>query len=202
MGARDERVDAYIRKSAPFARPILEHLREAVHAAVPDVTERIKWGMPSLELNGFFCHLAAFKAHVSFGFWATEPLADLLAEAGVGKSDAMGHFGRITALSDLPSKRALAKLIRGAAAIRRQTPGRIVKAESRPVPRMPADFTAALQRNAAARRVYAGFPPGKRRDYLEWILEAKTPATRARRIATAVEWLAEGKSRNWKYERR
>lgn len=202
MGKRDPRVDAYIRKAAPFARPILERLREAVHAGAPQASETIKWGMPFFELDGIFCNMAAFKAHATFGFWATEPVAEALAEAGLGSRAAMGHLGRIGSVSELPPKRTLTTLMRRAAAAKRTHPVKKMVSPPKPPLRAPADLLAALRTRAGARKHFDAFPPGKRRDYIEWVLEAKTEATRARRIATAVQWIAEGKSRNWKYERR
>ena len=199
MGQRDKRVDAYIRKAAPFARPILEHIREVVHAGAPRVTENIKWGMPSFELDGLFCGMAAFKAHATFWFKDPAFIEAELVKAGAGQRDAMGHFGRLTAVSDLPPRRTLAALVRRAAAAPRAAPA--ARPRKKPAPRTPAALSAALRKNAKARATFEAFPPGKRRDYCEWIEEAKTEATRARRVATSVEWLAQGKSRNWKYER-
>ncbi len=201
MGARDKRVDAYIKKSAPFARPILERLREAVHAGAPDASETIKWGMPFFELDGIFCNMAAFKAHATFGFWAQQPVAAALAEAGLGSRSAMGHFGRLTDVSELPAKRTLVTLIRSAAAAKREAPIRKRPVAKKPALSVPPALATALRRNKLAKQHFEAFPPGKRRDYIEWITEAKAEATRERRIATAIEWLAEGKSRHWKYER-
>ena len=200
MGTRDKRVDAYIRRAAPFARPILEQLREAVHEGAPKVTENIKWGMPSFELGGLFCGMAAFKAHATFWCRNGSRIAADLARAGLGQRDAMGHFGRLGSLEDLPPRRTLVALVRRAASAAPAAPA--PRARTKPAPRTPADLTAALARNAKAHATYAAFPPGKRRDYVEWITEARAAATRARRVASSVEWMAEGKSRNWKYERR
>ncbi len=199
MGSRDPRVDAYIAKSAPFARPILRHLRAIVHAACPETEETLKWGMPAFLYKGMLCGMAAFKAHATFGFWKGK----LVVPAGASKSaEAMGQFGCITRVADLPPKRVIAAYVK--AAMKLNDAG--VKApraaaKRRPLP-VPADLKAALAKHARARRTFEAFPPGKRRDYVEWLLEAKTDATRARRLATAIEWLTEGKSRNWKYERR
>lgn len=201
MGERDKRVDAYIRKSAPFARPILEHLRDVVHSGAPSVAENIKWGMPSFELDGLFCSMAAFKAHVTFGFWNTAPFKSAMRRAGLGARDAMGHAGRIRSLDDLPGKRVLVALIREAAAIQAASPAKRPATKPRPALRTPADLAAALRAEPDAAAHFKAFSPGKRRDYIEWITEAKTAATRDKRLATALEWIAEGKSRNWKYEK-
>lgn len=200
MTSRDPRIDAYIARSAEFARPILEHIRALVHEACPQVEETIKWSMPMfVNAGGILCNMAAFKAHASFGFWKHALVVGDAADSGEG----MGSFGKLTSIRDLPSKRQLLVYIRKAARINEQgMKGPAVRkaATPKPLPETPDDFAEALRRNAAAGKCFDGFAPGRRREYLEWILEAKRPETRARRIAQAVEWLAEGKSRNWKYE--
>ncbi len=195
MGTRDPRVDAYIARSAEFARPILEHLRALVHRAFPRIEETIKWGMPTFEHHGIVCHMAAFKGHCAFGFWHGE-----LVEAAAKKQEAMGQYGRITTLSDLPSARTIATLVRKGAALNASGVKNLPKLRHpKRAIRIPADLVAALKKNARARETFSAFPPSQRREYLEWITEAKTPATRAKRLATTLEWLAEGKPRNWKY---
>ena len=195
---RDTRVDSYIARQADFARPILEHLREAVHAACGQVEEAIKWGMPAFLYRGrILANMAAFKAHASFGFWRS---GGAIGETG-SERDAMGQFGRLTSLADLPAPAKLDEMIGKAMAMidsgpaprpRRQTP--------RPELPVPAELKAALDVNPRAAEVFAGFAPSCRREYVEWIAEAKQPETRARRVAQAVEWMAQGKKRNWKYE--
>ena len=204
MGHRDPRVDAYIAKAAPFARPILEHVRAVVHEGCPEVEETIKWGMPSfMHAGAILCGMAAFKRHASLGFWKH---AEVVGEGAEGEG--MGSFGKLEAVGDLPSKRQLLVYVRKAARLNEarkevrgtgSTTGSRRTSAVRPVPDTPADFAAALDAMPAAKASFDGFPPGYRRDYLEWIIEAKREETRARRIAQAVEWLAEGKSRNWKY---
>lgn len=193
----DPRIDAYITTAADFARPILTRLREDVHAACPGVVETMKWSRPHFTLDGkLLAGMSAFKAHCSFGFWEREGAAQ-------GQGGAMGDFGRITSEADLPSRAELRRKIKAAAALlqagapRARKPGRA----PRPVLQMPADFAAALAQVTAAQQHYDGLPPGKQRDYLEWVLEARRADTRTQRIAQAVQWLAEGKSRHWKYER-
>jgi len=195
---QDPRVDAYIAKSAEFAQPILRHLRDQVHAACPEVVETIKWSMPSFGLDGkILAHMAAFKAHCAFGFWRREEVVE-----GPDKRDeAMGQYGRVTSLADLPAKRELQAQIKKAAQLIREG-AKPVRAAKPPKPPAvaPDDLMAALAANSAASKVFDAFPPGKKREYIEWITEAKQEATRAKRLAQAVEWIAEGKSRNWKYE--
>ena len=196
--SRDPRVDEYIHAAQPFSREILDYLRGVVHEAVPQAAEAIKWGFPHFTHHGVLCSMAAFKRHCTFGLWKG---ALLLGETDEKAKSAMGQFGRITAIDDLPPKPELIALLREGARLNEQG----VKAPRRKhAPKaelpMPDDFAAALNRNAKASATYDGFPPGQRREYLAWIVGAKADATRARRIATAVEWLADGKRRHWKYE--
>lgn len=197
MSKSDPRIDAYIAKAAPFARPILGKLRKLVHAAEPEISETIKWGMPFFECDGIVCHMAAFKAHCAFGLWRGG------ATARTEKADeAMGQFGRIAALDDLPPDAAIVKLVQGAVERNRRggpAPAK-PKAPRAPIAMTP-EFRAALGKSQPARATFDAFPPGQQREYLEWITEAKTAATRDKRIATAVEWLAEGKTRMWKYRK-
>lgn len=204
MSHRDPRVDAYVAKAAPFARPILEHVREVVHEACPGVEETIKWGMPSFVYGGgILCGMAAFKAHASFGFWKH---ALVVGEGGAGEGAervGMGSFGKLTAVRDLPPKRQLAAYVRKAAALNAQgvkpaAPARKAAAP-KPAPAPTPEFAAALRRNKAAAATFKAFPPSHQREYVDWIAEAKREETRDRRIAQAVEWIAEGKQRNWKY---
>jgi uncharacterized protein YdeI (YjbR/CyaY-like superfamily) len=200
MAGKDPRVDAYIKKAAPFARPILTHLRKVVHRACPQVTETIKWGVPAFEYKGPFCGIAAFKAHAIFGFWKHS----LLAKQGLVPEErtAMGSFGRITSLDGLPDETSLMRLIEAAAALNDAgvTAPRAARTPKPPI-RMPPALKAALARNKKALAAFEALSPSHRREYLEWITEARTEATRDKRIATALEWIAQGKSRNWKYQR-
>jgi uncharacterized protein YdeI (YjbR/CyaY-like superfamily) len=199
MGTRDERVDAYIARAAEFAKPILAHLRETVHEASPDCRETMKWSMPHFDYKGMLCSMAAFKQHVGFGFWKGRLVLGDRAAA----SSAAGNFGRITAVSDLPPKRVLRGYIKKAMALNDEGVKGPVrrKGAPKPPPRAPADLAAALTRSARARKAFDAFSPSHRREYIEWIAEAKTEETRRRRLDTAVAWMAEGKSRHWKYAR-
>lgn len=197
MGTKDPRVDAYIAKSAAFARPILSHLRKLVHTHCPEVTETIKWGFPHFDYRGaIFCGAAAFKEHCAFTFW----LGDLLnIDAKAGK--AMGQFGRIKSLADLPSDKEFAKLIKSAMKLHdagAKSPTRAKPAEKKELV-VPDYFMAAVKKNKKAMASFEGFSPSKQREYVEWITEAKTDATRDKRLVQAVAWMAEGKVRNWKY---
>ncbi len=188
--SRDPRIDAYIAKAGDFARPILERVRERVHAVVPDVEEAIKWGHPNYLCDGkILLGTAAFKAHASVHFW--NPDAEK-------ETEGMGQLGKLKDVADLPAD--LDRQIADALARRTQPSPPKEKKPPRPVGELHPDFVAALAEHADARRTFDGFAPSHQRDYVDWIGEAKQDATRARRIAQAIEWLAEGKRRNWKYE--
>ena len=194
MARKNPRVDAYIRRAAPFARPILKRLREIVHISCPDVEETIKWNSPFFEHKGIICFMAAFKKHCAFGFWKGSLIF------GAKHKGAMGHFGRITSISDLPNAKTLAGYIRKAAKLNKAG----VK-KSRPRSRakqkliVPADLKAALQKNARARKTFENFSYSQRKEYVQWITDAKRDETRKRRLQTAIQWLAQGKPQNWKY---
>lgn len=194
----DPRIDAYIARQADFARPILEHLRSAVHAACPEAEETLKWSMPHFLYKGqMLAGMAAFKAHATFGFWRAK---EVLGGTGAER-DAMGQFGRLTSVADLPPGDVLKALIGKAMALT-DSGSRPARPKAAPKPELetPPELATALAANPAARATFDGFPPGCRREYVEWVIDAKRPETRDKRIAQAVEWMAEGKRRNWKYE--
>ncbi len=192
---RDPRVDAYIESAPDFARPILVRIRAAWHKACPDVQETIKWGAPYFEYNGPLGGMAAFKAHVGLGFWKAGPLGNAAEILGEDSSTSMR---RIRSLEELPAEKTLVAYMRKAVALNGEDAAPRTRKPVK-VPPLPADFRDALQHSAAARTTFENFPPSQRREYIEWVTEAKQAATRERRIAQAVEWLAEGKPRNWKY---
>ena len=196
MVTRDKRVDEYIEKSAEFARPILTELRARVHAACPDVVETLKWRMPSFEYKGILCGMAAFKKHAVFGFWKH----NLVVEDDSKANMAMGSFGKLVELSQLPKKPEFARLVKkamklnddGVKAVRNKT------AKKKPISMHPA-FKKALAGNAKAREHFEQFAPSKQREYMEWISDAKADETRERRLKDAILWISQGKPRNWKY---
>jgi uncharacterized protein YdeI (YjbR/CyaY-like superfamily) len=198
MGNRDPRIDAYIANAAGFAQPILERLRAIVHEACPDVEETLKWSSPSfLHAGGILCGMAAFKQHASFGFWK-----HALVVGEEVPRDGMGSFGKLTSLKDLPPKKELVALIHKAMRLNEEgvkTPGVRKSSTPKPPPVAPDDLAAALKKNRQARTTFEGFSPSQQRDYVDWITEAKRDETRQKRLAQAIEWLAEGKPRNWKY---
>ncbi len=196
--SQDPRVDAYIARAQPFARPILEHVRGRVHLVLPEVEETLKWGAPALTLDGkIVLILAAFKAHAALNFWRGQELRGEAANA-----DAMGQFGKLASVADLPPDAELDRLIGEAAELARSAPApRKVKHAPKAEPLLHPDFAAALDQAPEAKAVLDGFSASARREYLDWVADAKRDETRAGRIATAIEWLSEGKKRNWKYER-
>ena len=204
MGKRDPRIDAYIAAAAPFAKPILTHVRSVVHEACPEVEEAMKWSFPNFLYKGMFCSMAAFKEHCSFRFWKGELV---FGSKGRGTEKAMGQFGRLRALSDLPAKKVLTTYIKTAMKLNdegvkppwlaRRNAAKAAKA-AKPAA-VPADLAKALKGNAKARATFEKFPSSHRREYVEWITEAKREETRQRRLDTAIAWMAEGKPQNWRY---
>jgi uncharacterized protein YdeI (YjbR/CyaY-like superfamily) len=198
------KVDAYIAKSQPFAQPILSHVRELVHKACPDVEETIKWSMPFFQLRGVILgNMAAFKQHCSIGFWGPEMKA-VFREDGIESNDGMGLLGKVTSLKDLPPDKKLLGYYRQAAgfvASGQRTKSLVrPKRSPKPAPEVPAELVAALKKNKTAAKVFADFSASCQREYTDWIVEAKRPETKEKRVAQAVEWIAEGKQRNWKYQ--
>jgi uncharacterized protein YdeI (YjbR/CyaY-like superfamily) len=203
----DSRIDIYIAKSRPFAQPILIHLRELVHKACPGVVETIKWSRPFFEYKGVILgNMSAFKEHCSFGFWGEE-ISAVLRDAKVLQPDAMGSLGRLTSIEDLPTNKQMLSLLRKATDFidsgQYTSPisarHRVVKA-LRPAPEAPPEFTRALKANKKASAAFADFSPSCKKEYVEWIAEAKRAETRDKRLATAIDWISEGKQRNWKYQ--
>ena len=192
MATKDPRIDAYIAKSQKFAQPILKRLRKIVHAGCPDVVETIKWGMPHFEHKGMLCGMAAFKEHCAFGFWNR-------ALKIPGKEGAMGQFGTVRTLSDLPADKVLIGYVREAARLneigKKVGP---IRRKLKPLP-VPPELRVALKTNPAALANFESFSASHRREYNEWIGEAKQGETRRKRTETAIGWIADGKPRNWKY---
>jgi len=201
MGARDKRVDAYIARSAEFARPVLVHIRDLVHEACPEVEEQIKWGCPHFSFKGLMCSMAAFRSHCAMGFTKSSLLPD---PEGIfekrGTTTAWGQLGRITRLVDLPADAILLEYVKRAAALNEagiKRPRRAAR-EAGPL-RIPFFFRAALRERPEAWKIFGSLSASQKRDYIEWLAEAKTEETKQKRLDTAVEWIAEGKTRNWKY---
>jgi len=204
MSNQDPRIDAYIAKAADFAKPILTHIRKLVHKACPGVTETVKWGMPFFEYNGtILCNIAAFKQHCAFGFWNASLMKDPEGIMQVKDRTAMGHFDRITSQKDLPSDKIMIAYIKESASLIEKgvkKPAPKKKAPAGPLP-VPAELAAALKKNKKAQATFDAFSPSHRKEYIEWIIDAKTDATREKRLATTIEWLTAGKSRMWKYQK-
>ncbi len=197
----DERLDKYIEKSQPFAKPILLHIRKLVRQACPQVEETMKWSFPHFDYQGMMCSMASFKNHCSFGFWKASLMTDKEKLFSNGDRVGMGHFGKIESLADLPSDGVMLAYIREACKLNDED----VKLPSKPkYPTkeliIPKELLEALALNESAAKTFDAFPPSCKKDYAEWISDAKTDTTRDKRLATTIEWLTEGKRRNWKYE--
>ncbi len=203
--ARSPEVDAYIEGAQPFAQPLLTHLRKTIHRVVPEVGEAIKWSMPFFLYRGIIlANMAGHKGHASFGLWGKEVTATLR-ERGIAAGGTMGSFGRLTSLDDLPPTPELESHIRAAAALvaegtRTRSIQRIAK-PAREETALPEALVQALETNKVAAEKFARMSPGCRREYADWIADAKREETRTKRVITALEWITEGKGRNWKYER-
>ena len=200
MGKNDIRIDTYISKSPDFAGPVLNHLRNLVHAACPEIEETIKWGFPHFDYKGMLCSMAAFKQHCAFGFWKTALMKD--AKEMIGKNEyAMGHLGKITSLKDLPPDKKIMGWVKEAMKLNDDNiklPERKKTVDKKDI-EIPSSLQKALKENKPAAIVFNSFSPSHKKEYVEWINEAKTNETRNKRIAQTIEWVLEGKSRNWKY---
>jgi len=193
MAKRDSRIDRYIENAQPFARPILQHLRQLVHRACHDVEETLKWRMPFFQRKGIICFMAAFKEHATFGFWQGKVL--------FGKEDegAMGHFGRITSIKDLPGDKKLMTYVKKAADLNERGIRKTRSARGKQKIIVPPDLQAAMAKNAKARKTFEDFSYSHKKEYVEWITGAKRDETRKRRLKTAIDWLSRGKPQNWRY---
>lgn len=202
MGQKDPRVDAYIANSADFAQPILNHIRNLVHATCPDVEETLKWGFPNFLYKGILCSMTSFKNHCALGFWKVEIRSSVKDD---GKAErGMGQFGRITAISDLPKEEILIQYIKEAMELNDagvKSPARAKPKEKKELD-IPDYFMAVLRKNEKALATFEQFSYSHKKEYLEWITEAKSEETRNKRLETAIEWMSEGKARNWKYIKR
>lgn len=202
MAKYSSEIDAYIANSAEFAKPILNHLRELVHQTCPDVEEKMKWSFPHFDYKGMFCSMASFKHHCAFGFWKAPIMSD--PHKLFQMEDAMGAMGKITSLNDLPSDTILTEYIREAMRLNdenKKLPGRPQPKEKQSL-EVPDDLKEALKKNAEAQTHFDNFAYSHKKEYLEWITEAKRAETRASRIEKAVEMLSQGLSRNYKYEKK
>lgn len=208
MGIRTKAFDIYIAGTPEFARPILSHLRDVVHGACPDVEEAMKWSHPHFVYKGMLCNMAAFKAHCSFGFWKGSLIVD--PETMQNAQEAHGQFGRLTSVKDLPPKKVLASYVKQAMKLNEEgiSPVRKTAAKSagkttaaKTAAKVPTDLKLALDKNRKALNTFDAFSPSARKEYIEWITGAKSEDTRNRRLEQAIEWMAEGKQRHWKYQK-
>lgn len=199
--AADKRIDTYIEKAQEFARPILEHIRTIVHKACPEVEETMKWSFPHFDYKGeMMCAMASFKQHCALNFWKASLMKDPEKLFTVAENSGMGNMGKIRSLKDLPSAKVLTAYIKEAMKLNDE--GIKIKAkktEAKTAIAVPAYFKTALNKNKAAKAVFDKFAPSHIKEYVLWLEDAKTEETRNKRMKTAMEWIAEGKGRNWKY---
>ena len=199
---KDARVDAFIDKAQPFAKPILTHLRKLVHTVCPDVTETIKWNTPIFEYKGMLCGLGAFKQHCAFNMFKFKQMKEAALFEEKNK-EAMGQLGKITSLQDLPPDDVIIAYLKEAMKLN-ENKGKLpkpVKDNTNKILYYPEGMQAALEANAKANTTFEKMSYSHKKEYVEWIAEAKTEATRSKRIVTMIEWLEEGKRRNWKHEK-
>lgn len=201
MSQKDAQIDLYISKSAEFAKPILVHLRKLVHTACPDVEEKMKWSFPHFDYKGMMCSMASFKQHCAFSFWKAPLMKDKTLVRNDESESAMGHYGKITSLKNLPSDKKIIAHIKDAMMLNevgiKPSPKKVIAAKKEAV--IPDFFLKQLKKNKNAFTTFENFSPSHKREYVEWITEAKTEGTKNRRMETAIEWMSEGKPRNWKY---
>lgn len=198
MGSKDRRVETYIEAAAPFAQPILRHVRNLIHQACPEAQETMKWSMPHFDYHGIMVAMAAFKEHCSVGFWKGE----LILGKCAGSDGGMGHFGKIKSLKDLPSDKEFLEYVRKAAALNKQgikKPADLKPRSARHELTIPEYFQVALRKNKKAATTFERFSYTNKKEYVDWLTEAKRDGTRSQRLQTTISWLAEGKVRNWKY---
>lgn len=207
MQKKNPRIDLYISKAQPFAQPILIHIRELVHRVCPAVEEKMKWSFPHFDYKGeMMCSMAAFKAHAVMGFWKAALMSDPILSETAASQSAMGHMGRLTSLKDLPSDKKLISYIKEAMKLNDEgvklPPRKLVAEVKRQELTAPAYLTTALKKNKKAKEAFDNFAYSHKKEYIEWFEDAKTEATREKRLTQGIEWMAEGKSRNWKYMRK
>ena len=205
MGTKEKLIDNYIAKSADFAKPILDHIRALVHTACPAVEEKMKWSFPHFDYKGeMMCSMAAFKQHAAFGFWKASLMKDPVLTETAKSEVAMGHLGKLTSLKDLPPDKKILAWIKEAMVLNDK--GIKLLAKPRPVENkeliVPDYFTRAIAKNKKAKQTFEDFPYSQKKEYVNWVTEAKTAETKTKRLTSAIEMLAEGKIRNWKYAKK
>ena len=205
MATKNKAIDIYIEKSASFAKPILNHIRQLVHKTCPQVEEKIKWGFPHFDYKGaMMCSMAAFKQHAVFGFWKASLMKDPVLLETARSEVAMGHLGRITSLKDLPADKKLIAWIKEAMELNDKG----IKLVAKPISTekkdliVPDYFSRILLKDKKAKQVFDAFPYSHKKEYIEWIIEAKSEETRDKRMSSAIEMMAQGKSKNWKYAKK
>ncbi|MBK6396857.1 MAG: YdeI/OmpD-associated family protein [Bacteroidetes bacterium] len=195
---KDKAIDQYIKQSKEFAQPILKHFRSLVHTHCPETEETLKWGFPHFQYKGIMCSMASFSGHCAIGFWKGSLIPEL---QKIEDSSAMGQLGRISDLKDLPSDKVLATIIKKAMKLNDEG----VKSPTHSKPKsivdvkIPDYILTAIKKNKKVAANFTAFSNSQQKEYVEWIEEAKTETTRIKRLETMLEWVSEGKIRNWKY---
>jgi len=205
MATKEKAIDSYIAKSADFAKPILNHIRELVHKTCPAVEEKIKWSFPHFDYKGeMMCSMAAFKQHAVFGFWKAALMKDPVLIANAKSEVSMGHLGKLASVKDLPSDKKMTAWIKEAMLLNDKGIKLAAKPKSTEKKELvvPDFFTQALSKNKKALQTFEAFAWSHKKEYVQWITEAKTEETKSKRMASAIEMMAEGKSRNWKYAKK
>jgi uncharacterized protein YdeI (YjbR/CyaY-like superfamily) len=204
MGKKIKEIDAYINKAADFAKPILARIRDLVHAACPDVEEKMKWSFPHFDYKGeMMCSMAAFKQHAVMSFWKAALMKDPVLVENARSETSMGHLGRMGSIKDLPSDKKMISYIKEAMMLNDKgikLPSKAKSTEKKTIV-VPDYFIKALKKNKTAWKTFDAFAYSHKKEYVEWITEAKTEETRNKRMTSAIEMIAEGKSKNWKYQK-
>ncbi|MDR0803443.1 YdeI/OmpD-associated family protein [Fluviicola sp.] len=204
MKQSDDRISAYIAKSADFAQPILTRLRETVHTFCPEVEEGWKWSFPHFMYQGkILCSMASFKNHCAFGFWLQSEMNDPYGIFKRAEEGGMGSLGKITSLSDLPGNEQLGNTIMEAMALIEQgvkPRTRSPKTEA-PALEVPVELQNLLDQHPDAKHAFEVFSPSHKKEYITWITDAKRAETKQRRLEQTLENLKERKSKEWKYGR-
>jgi uncharacterized protein YdeI (YjbR/CyaY-like superfamily) len=196
-------LDDYLAKSAGFAKPIMQHLRELLHETCPEIVEEIKWGIPHFDYKGeMMCIFAAHKNHCSFTFWKESLMSDQKFKENPSLQASKRYLGKIISLSDLPSDKQLVAYIKEAMALNENGVKLVPRKSEKPKNiAIPDYFAKELAAKPKVKKIFDSKSDSFRKDYLVWITDAKTETTRQKRIAESLEWIAEGKGRFWKYDK-
>jgi len=202
LPSSEPEVDAYAEGVEAFAKPILAHLRGLIRATCPEVVETLKWGIPHFDYRGeMMCIFAAYRSHCAFSFWKSALMSDPRLKASIDLPASKRFMGKLRSLADLPVDAELTAWIREAMLLNEQG-AKVAPRKTSAAPKIVVAPPAFVERLAASPSVKAMFESKSasfQKEYNVWIAEAKTEATRDKRINEALAWIAEGKGRFWKY---